>query len=151
VFYGLCQLAKEDATIISIDLPGGPFGGGYTAEEERRFQAFGRNGQTLYFVKADSHAESTLKNLKDILKKRPIDLLLIDGDHTYDGVKKDWEMYSPLVKKGGVVAFHDICHHPTVPECQVEKFWKEVKHGKKTLEFIDKEDQSWGGIGVVLT
>jgi hypothetical protein len=30
-----------------------------------------------------------------------VDFLFIDGDHTYEGVKKDFEMYSPLVRREG--------------------------------------------------
>lgn len=37
----------------------------------------------------------------------PIDLLFIDGDHSYDGVKADWERFSPFVSEFGVVVFHD--------------------------------------------
>ena len=37
-----------------------------------------------------------------------IDFLLIDGDHNYEAVKKDWELYSPLLHINSVVAFHDI-------------------------------------------
>lgn len=29
------------------------------------------------------------------------------GDHSYNGCKKDWDLYSPMVKGGGVVIFHD--------------------------------------------
>lgn len=36
-----------------------------------------------------------------------IDFLFIDGDHKYEGVKKDWDLFSPLLKKGSLVAFHD--------------------------------------------
>ena len=36
-----------------------------------------------------------------------IDLLFIDGDHSYEGSKKDWELYSPLLKKKSLVLFHD--------------------------------------------
>lgn len=36
-----------------------------------------------------------------------IDVLLIDGNHTHDGCMDDWKNFSPFVKKGGVVFFHD--------------------------------------------
>jgi len=49
-----------------------------------------------------------------------IDLLFIDGDHQYASVLTDWLLYSPLVKKGGLIAFHDIgltvAGHYGVPE-----------------------------------
>lgn len=38
---------------------------------------------------------------------KPIDLLFIDGDHSYTGVKQDWELFSPFMKQFGVVVFHD--------------------------------------------
>jgi MMP 1-O-methyltransferase len=37
----------------------------------------------------------------------PIDLLLIDGDHTEDGVCRDWNEWSRFIVPGGVVIFHD--------------------------------------------
>jgi predicted O-methyltransferase YrrM len=37
----------------------------------------------------------------------PIDLIFIDGDHSYEGVKRDWELFLPHVKPSGVVIFHD--------------------------------------------
>ena len=36
-----------------------------------------------------------------------IRLLFIDGDHEYEGVKKDIELYSPLLNKDGIIALHD--------------------------------------------
>jgi hypothetical protein len=37
----------------------------------------------------------------------PIDLLLIDGDHTEKGVRRDWEEWSPFVAPEGIVILHD--------------------------------------------
>jgi len=39
---------------------------------------------------------------------RPIRLLFIDGDHSYEGVKMDYDLWSPFVSLHGFVAFHDI-------------------------------------------
>jgi predicted O-methyltransferase YrrM len=38
---------------------------------------------------------------------RKIDLLFIDGDHSYEGIKLDWELFSPYVAPFGAVVFHD--------------------------------------------
>jgi len=38
---------------------------------------------------------------------RPIRVLFIDGDHRYEMVKKDYEMWVPHVSKGGMVFLHD--------------------------------------------
>lgn len=39
--------------------------------------------------------------------KLAIDLIFIDGDHSYEGVKRDWELFMPHVKPFGIVVFHD--------------------------------------------
>ncbi len=46
--------------------------------------------------------------IKDLEKKeKVIDFLFIDGDHSYESCKRDWELYRPLMKPGSIVAFHD--------------------------------------------
>ncbi|MBW2986398.1 class I SAM-dependent methyltransferase [Candidatus Woesearchaeota archaeon] len=149
-FYAFCQMASSDAHIVSIDLPGGPFGGGYELDDVQLFKTYAKIGQTIYFMREDSHKDSTKSGLIERLKDRKIDVLFIDGDHTYEGVKKDFELYAPLVAKGGVIIFHDICKHATVPDCQVDKFWNEIKDKYESKEFIDPNDTEWGGIGVVI-
>lgn len=56
-----------------------------------------------------SHVEVHRAHSHQIAKswKRPIRLLWIDGDHTYQGVKQDFDGFSPYLCSGGVVAFHD--------------------------------------------
>lgn len=36
-----------------------------------------------------------------------LDLLFIDGDHSYKGVKADWDAYKHFLKSGSIVVFHD--------------------------------------------
>lgn len=36
-----------------------------------------------------------------------LDLLFIDGDHSYEGVKADWDAYKSFLKPGSIVVFHD--------------------------------------------
>ncbi len=36
-----------------------------------------------------------------------IDLLFIDGDHSYEGVKKDFELYSTILSDNGIIIIHD--------------------------------------------
>jgi predicted O-methyltransferase YrrM len=39
--------------------------------------------------------------------KRPIDFLLIDGDHREEAVEQDWNDWHPHVTEDGIIAFHD--------------------------------------------
>ena len=126
-----CRIAADDAMIISIDLPGGPFGGGYPRWKIPIYKSFAKRGQKIYLIRADSHDQATLSEVRKILRERRIEFLFIDGDHTYEGVKRDFEMYFPLVREGGIVAFHDIVLHPPETGCEVNRFWNEIKHNYK--------------------
>jgi len=59
-------------------------------------------------------------------------------------------MYSPLVRKGGIIAFHDINFHPRDLSVQVSKLWREIKGNFKVVEFIDPNDPTWAGIGALI-
>lgn len=52
-------------------------------------------------------------------KSNAFDLILVDGDHSYDGARADLENVWPLVRPGCAVVFHDICHpaHPELMRC----------------------------------
>lgn len=97
----------------------------------------------------DSHSPNTVKDLKELLQGQKIDYLFIDGDHSYKGVKKDFEMYAPLVKKGGLIGLHDIkdCEVYRKTGVEVHKFWKELKQKyNKTEEICVNSPQEYGGV-----
>jgi cephalosporin hydroxylase len=149
VFYALCQLAANNAKMISIDLPGGEFGDPIGVPDDKVFKTYLKKDQTFHRLLKNSHLESTKNRLVRALSGRKIDFLFIDGDHRYEGVKKDWEMYSPLVRNGGYIGFHDICFHPEDLRVGVDRLWREIQPHYKTVEFIDPADKNWGGIGVL--
>jgi predicted O-methyltransferase YrrM len=144
------RVAAQGATIISIDLPSGRFGGGYPAWRALLYKSFALPGQKMCLLRADSHERDTLEQVKAILDGREIDFLFIDGDHTYEGVKEDFEMYSSLVRQVGIIAFHDIVPGPWELVGGVPQFWNEVKSYccDKTREIV--QDRSQGGYGIGL-
>ncbi len=143
------RIARKDATIISIDLPKGIHGYGYNILRIPLYKSFARSDQKILLFRSDSHKKSTIDQIKSILKSNKLEFLFIDGDHRYEGVKKDFEMYRTLVKNDGIVAFHDII--PQAPETQVEvsKYWNEIKNNYIFKEIIKDKNQKWAGIGVI--
>ena len=136
------------AKIISVDLPGGSFGRGLLFGLIPFFKSLGKK-HVIQLIRADSHSEETLAKVQSRLKGCKVDFLFIDGDHTYQGVKQDFLMYSPLVRKGGIVAFHDIVTHDPTAGCEVDRFWNEIKQRHRHVEIIEEQNQKWAGIGVL--
>ncbi|MGF1579478.1 MAG: class I SAM-dependent methyltransferase [Gemmataceae bacterium] len=75
-------------------------------------------------------AEAAKKIAEDGLG--PVDLVFIDGDHTYEGLRQDWEGWSPLVCPGGTVALHDSM--PT-PDRDIES----IGSVRYTREIVSKD------------
>jgi predicted O-methyltransferase YrrM len=137
------RIAAADAGLVSIDLPGGPGGGGYPPWKIPLYQAFPLPGQRLELIRDDSHDPAVLSRVAELIGDQGLDFLFIDGDHSYDGVKRDFEMYGPLVNPAGLVAFHDIDYGR-----DVRRFWDEVKVGRRFQEIRDDQGQTFG-IGVI--
>ena len=56
---------------------------------------------------------------------RLLDVLFIDGDHSYEGARADFEDYEGLVRDGGIVLIHDVLHADLLPG--VVKLWGELQ------------------------
>jgi predicted O-methyltransferase YrrM len=134
----LCALSPPDATIISLDLPRGAFGGGYPVRKIPLFRRFARGNQRLHLIRSDSHCEKTKNRIMQVLNGERLDYLFVDADHTYSGVQQDFSMYSPLVRSGGIVAFHDIVTHGEHTKCEVASFWSDIKNRYRHLEFVEQ-------------
>lgn len=113
-------------------------------------------GERREFIEADSRDSKTLDKVKTKLNGSKVDFLFIDGGHEEEIVRSDFAMYSPLVRKGGLIALHDI--NVTVSgndsfgkHCfGVHKLWSDCKEKFATTEeFINTSAEMQFGIGVI--
>jgi len=98
--YTMAPTCAERAFLVGIDTA-------QNASRNRVEHELTREGHRLRWLIADSHSQETVLTLRGVLEGRPVDVLHIDGDHSREGALRDWELYSPLVRPGGLVLLHD--------------------------------------------
>ena len=66
--------------------------------------------QALKIAKCEDIVEPIVMKSEEAIKgwNKPIGLIFIDGDHSYGAVKQDFELWSPFLVDGGIIAFHDV-------------------------------------------
>lgn len=86
--------------------------------------------------------------IDSVNKLGPYDLIFIDADHTYDGVKSDFNNYLSMLSEGGVIGFHDV-ECPDWPG--INEFWNELESTNKynMQKFVKKEFLLQYGIGML--
>jgi predicted O-methyltransferase YrrM len=143
----LAKASDPNAVIVSVDIDAPLF----ARTQRARLAA---PGQRLVSIEGDSHQQAVRGRVSAEFDHQPLDVLFIDGDHTYDGVKQDFEMYSPLVREGGLIAFHDINGGPQGSgplSGEVPRYWAELRaqHPGITHELVSRTDEEGYGIGVI--
>ena len=145
----LARVAAPEALLISIDLRGSGYGGGYSPWRRRIYRSFARERQRIVLIDGDSHAPATRELLLRHLAGRPIDFLFVDGDHSYAGVRRDFEDYAPLVAPGGQVCLHDIRQHPLGHSGEVWRFWQELETDRAGMRAILEPGAVGYGLGLI--
>jgi predicted O-methyltransferase YrrM len=139
------QLAGEGAKIVSVDMMVAHDAPQYAKQLDGHLNLWQKwaaeKGIDLTIIEGSSTHPDTIDRVRSLLSK--IDLLFIDGDHEYEYVKCDYTMYSPMVREGGLIVFHDIVSSPG--QVGVNKFWNELKLKHTTEEFSVGNNR---GIGV---
>src|SRR6056297_2782671 len=97
-FYLLAKVSAPEATLATIDL---------RINRKNTIKCFAQKKQKAILIEQDSASPLTIENIQRIFPEG-LDFLFIDGDHSYEGVKKDFLNYSPFVVSGGFIGFHDI-------------------------------------------
>lgn len=124
-YCAFCQAVdalKLDTRCFAVDTWQGDAQAGYYAEDV--LADLKRHHDPLY-ARFSRFIQSTFDHALDKFEDGTIDLLHIDGYHTYEAVKNDFDHWLPKMSKQGVILFHDVAVHRE--EFGVWKFWDEVR------------------------
>ena len=142
-FFSFCQAVKDlqlDTELFAIDT--------WQGDDHA-----GRYDDSVYFSvveKINKHYRnqniSLLRMLfddaVDKFEDHSIDVLHIDGFHSYEAVLHDFTTWLPKVKRDGIIILHDINEHKD--GFGVHRLWQELRERYETFEFYH-----WHGLGVV--
>ena len=132
-FFAFCQAMQEqniDGSVYAVD----------TWEGDEHTGNYGED----VFNKVNRHARDRYRAISYLLRMTfseaaaqfdadSIDLLHIDGLHTYEAVREDFETWYPLVKPGGIILFHDI--EARMNGFGVRHYWAELESEYTTFAF----------------
>lgn len=153
-FFAFCEAAKvlsPESSVYAVD----------TWEGDAHAGNYGENVYSKVYSHWFNHhrrigtlIRSTFDEANSYFPAESVDLLHIDGLHTYDAVKHDFESWLPKMKKGSVVLFHDI--NVREREFGAWLLWDELSknndfHGYTInngyglgVLYIDREEPGWG-------
>lgn len=146
--YFWSRLAGPDGKVVTVDIE---------PEAKQYVDVYNRPPSNLTCVTGSSFADATVQQVRSIMGEGPVNLLYIDGDHTYDGVKRDFETYRQFCGPDTLVVFHDVqpdaAHRGGAETAsksgEVFEFWHELRGQYESREIIAERDQDGFGLGVL--
>jgi cephalosporin hydroxylase len=127
----ILMLLRPNTRVVSVDL-------GHPISKETVLANVSNNNpleNEFHYVQGDSSDESTVDRVKELIPQ--VDILFIDGNHTYQSVIRDFELYSQLVVTNGYVVFDDYNDAEFSPEV------------KQAVDDIVKDLENYQIIGTV--
>ena len=111
-----------------------------------------------YILGSSTSAKTRARFAKIFPEPGSLDVLFIDGDHSYEGVKSDFKCYHHYVRSGGYIVLHDIVEDwgqrygrkTNKYTGGVPKYFAEIKGDYQHFTFVDDPEQDGFGIGVLI-
>lgn len=143
-FFSFCQAIKDEkiqTKLFAVDTWKGDEHSGFYGEEV--FKEVNQIREKYYGNLNINLLRKTFDEAVGEFQDSSIDILHIDGLHTYEAVKHDFETWLNKVKDDGIILFHDTAEKTA--DFGVYKLWNELKEKYRTLEFVHSH-----GLGVLL-
>jgi len=131
---------------VAVDLPGGVWGRNSKENLLAAVDNINRSDRKAVAIFGDSQSQEIAD---EVGSHGPFDAVLIDGDHTLDGVTADWLLYGSMAP---LVAFHDIAGDGIRDKksglmVEVPRLWRDLIARHDHREFIANGSRM--GIGVI--
>lgn len=137
-YFAFCQAVKDRslaARVIGIDTWQGDPHAGYYGEDV--LDLVERTRASHFADERFAFRRSTFDAAATAMADGSIDLLHIDGLHTYEAVSRDFATWLPKLADDGIMLLHDVAPSS---EYESARFWAETKRRHPHFEFLNR----WG-------
>ena len=144
-FFAFCQAVKEldlRARVSAVDTWEGDQHAGFYGDEI--FQDVAKVVEAHYPSIGCLH-RTTFDAARSDFGDASVDILHIDGLHTYEAVRHDYQSWHETVRTGGVILFHDITVR--TGDFGVWKLWEELRDQSPSFEFHHSHGLGVLGVG----
>jgi predicted O-methyltransferase YrrM len=144
-FFSFCEAAEKyspDTFLYAIDTWEGDAHAGWYSEDV--FKRVLEHWASYHRTRARL-IRSTFDDAATYFERCSIDILHIDGLHTYEAVKHDLETWLPFLKDDSIVLFHDI--NVREKDFGVWRLWQELK---LSPEYETAETLNGHGLGILI-
>jgi FMN phosphatase YigB (HAD superfamily) len=141
-FFAFCQAAladRSDCELVAVDTWEGD---GHTIYDEDVHQVFTTILERRFATLNTRVLRSTFDDAIDQVADDSVDLLHIDGLHTYEAVRHDYETWLPKLAPNGIVLFHDVAPSSGLGSA---RYWLEIRDSGPGFAFLHSL-----GLGVLL-
>lgn len=141
-FFAFCQAVKDhrlEAQVIGVDTWTGDPHAGYYGEEV--FELVEKTRASHFADDRFAFRRLTFDEAVAAFADNSIDLLHIDGLHTYEAVSRDFTAWLPKLANDGIMLLHDIA---PASGYESARFWAEIAQRHPHFEFLNR----WG-LGIV--